>query len=207
MNPRITIGFLVVLGVLGIVVYFTEFRSGTTPAAGPAAKEKEDPQLAVWTFDDKEVARFEVIKDEMASIVERETDDWVLQPSGEPAERFRVNSLLSRLSTLKGTKRVDDAGLDLGPFGLVTPQLSTRIVMKDLSLLELLVGAKTPAEAGTYVMKPGESTVYVIANTIVSDLERMVNEPPKAPATPTPWPSVTPTSEPGREDAAPPSGY
>ncbi len=194
MNPRVTIGFLAVLAVLGVAVYFSEFRR-EAPPPGPAAKEKDDPQLVVWTFDDRDVARVEVVKDENTTTVEREVEEWVLQPSGEPAERFRINSLLSRLATLKGTKRVDDPGLDLGPFGLVRPQMATRLTMKDLTVFELLVGAKTPAEAGTYVMKPGDPTVFVIANTIVSDLERMVTEPPKAPPIPTPFPTITPTPE------------
>lgn len=201
MNPRVTIGFLIVLAVLGGVVYFSELRNSpatpsTVPGAPPGAdKDKEDPNLVVLTIDDKEIVRIEYLTGAGRTTVGKDGDDWRLQPSGELAERFRVNSLLARLALLKANRRIAQPGDDLAVYGLVSPEMVVRLWRRDDMLYELIIGGKTPNEAGTYARRPGDNAIFIIPNTIAQDIEKMVTEPPVAPPTPTPRPteSVTPT--------------
>src|SRR5688572_29399373 len=100
MNPRVTIGLLVVLVALGIGVYFSEFREGSsTPStsapsptggapAAPAATA--DPLLQMYQIDDKDIVKLEFLKGGVTTTITKEGEDWFLQPSGELAERFRV---------------------------------------------------------------------------------------------------------------------
>jgi hypothetical protein len=201
MNPRVTIGFLVVLAVLGGVVYFTELRNSpatpsTSPPGAPAApKEKEDPNLTMFTIDEKEIVRVEYLTGAGRTTVTKDGDDWRLQPSGELAERFRVNSLMARLTQLKANRYIAEPGDSLAVYGLVSPEMVVRMWRQDDTLYELIVGGKTPNDAGTYAKRPDSNAIYVIPNTIATDIEKMVSEPPVVPPTPTPRPTdpVTPT--------------
>ncbi|MFN0074334.1 MAG: DUF4340 domain-containing protein [Chloroflexota bacterium] len=200
MNPRVTIGLLVVLAALGIGVYFAEQQGGAPssgassgPAGGPAAKEKEDPLLQMYQIDDKEIVKLEFLKGGAITTVTKDGDDWLLQPSGDLAERFRVNSLLVRVTALKANRRIGEPGDDLQVYGVASPEMIMRLWRQDDSLYELIVGGKTPNEAGTYARRPDDSAIFVIPNTLANDIEKMVSDPPKAPPTPTPFPTSTPT--------------
>jgi hypothetical protein len=205
MNPRVTIGLLVVLAALGIGVYFSEFREGssssgstpsTPPGGAPAAPAATaDPLLQMFQIDDKEIVKLEFLKAGMTTTVTKDGDEWQLQPTGESAERFRVNSLLVRVATLKANRRIGEPD-SLEIYGLTSPDMIMRLWRQDDTLYELIIGAKTPNEAGTYARRPDDPAVFVIPNTVANDIEKMVTESPKAPATPTPFPTSTATPTP-----------
>ena len=197
---------LVVLAALGIGVYFSEFRnnssspststSPSSPGGAPAPAEKEDPQLQMYQIDDKEIVKIEFLKGGDITTVAKDGDDWLLQPSGDLADRFRVNSLLVRVATLKATRRIGEPTEDLQVYGLASPEMVMRMWRQDDSLYELIVGGKTPNDAGTYARRPDDPAVFVIPNTLRDDIEKMVNDPPKAPPTATPFPTSTATPTP-----------
>jgi hypothetical protein len=205
MNPRVTVGLLVVLAALGVGVYFSEFRDGSSSpspsppsapggaAAPPAATA--DPMLQMYQIDDKEIVRLEFLKGGISTILTKDGEDWLLQPSGELAERFRVNSLLVRIATLKANRRIAEAE-SLEIYGLTSPEMIMRLWRQDETLYELIVGGKTPNEAGTYARRPDDPAVFVLPNTVTDDIGKMVTEPPKAPPTSTPFPTSTPTPTP-----------
>jgi hypothetical protein len=205
MNPRVTIGMLVVLAALGIGVYFAEFREGSStptsaspppPGGAPAAPAATaDPLLQMFQIDDKEIVKLEFLRGGAMTTLTKDGDDWLLQPTGEPAERFRVNSLLVRVATLKANRRIGEPE-NLQVYGLTTPDMIMRLWRQDDTLYELLVGGKTPNDAGTYAMRPDDPAIFVLPNTVTGDIEKMVTEPPKAPPTSTPFPTSTATPTP-----------
>lgn len=190
MNPRVTLGLLAVLVALGGYVYFAGPSGGETSPS--AAKEKPvDPQLDVLKFDDRETQRLVVRRGEQQTTVEKDADGtWRLQPSGEPADRMRLNGVLLRLSSLRATRRFEEPA-SLADFGLAVPQMGLTVRQGDGTELGLLLGGKAPAEAGTYAKRTDEAAVFVISNALVQDLERLLTEPPREP-TPTPVPTATP---------------
>jgi hypothetical protein len=203
MNPRVTIGFLVVLALLGAGVYFTSPPPSATPPAGagapgappPAPEATPDPSLQMYTFDDQQIVKIEFFKAGNVTTVTKNGDDWLVQPAGVVADRFRVNSLLVRLASLKANRRLANPAEAPAVFGLETPDMLVRLWRQDDSLYEMIVGGKTPNDAGTYAKRPDDTSVFVVPNTLVSDIEKMVTDPPIAPPTPTPRPTdvVTPT--------------
>jgi hypothetical protein len=205
MNPRVTIGLLVVLAALGIGVYFSEFRDGSStagstspspPGGGAAAPgPTADPLLQMFQIDDKEIVKLEFLKGGVTTTVTKDGEEWLLQPTGEPAERFRVNSLLVRVATLKANRRIAEPE-SLEIYGLASPEMLMRMWRQDDTLYELIVGGKTPNEAGTYARRPDDPAVFVLPNTVVDDIQKMITEPPKAPPTSTPFPTSTPTPTP-----------
>jgi hypothetical protein len=189
MSPRVTLGLLAVLLALGGYVYSANIGAGQ--GAQPASKDKTaDTRLEVTRFDDRDVQALTVETTAGQAIVEKDADgNWRLQPSGEPGDRFRINGLISRLATLRATRRFDEPG-DLGQYGLTTPTLTATVRLTAGSGPTLLFGARAPAEAGTYAKQNAEGAVFVVSNAIVQDLERLVSEPAREP---TPVPTSPPT--------------
>ena len=196
MNPRVTLGLLAVLLALGGYVYFSDGSGGAAPQ--PGAKDKPaDQQLDVLKLEDRDVQRLVARKGDQQTTVERDADgNWRLLPTGEPADRLRLNSLVLRLSGLRATRRFAEPA-NLADYGLTTPDTSVTLTLASGGELTLLFGAKAPAEAGTYAKRSDDSAVFVVSSATVQDLERLVTEPPREPPTPTPAPTATPA--PGAE--------
>jgi hypothetical protein len=188
MNPRVTVGLLAILLALGAYVYFG--APASTPAASSPAAKTPDPQLELWTLDESQIQAVTVQRGGQQAGVERSGDEWRLTPSGEPADRLRVNSLIFRLASIRATFRVANVEND-AEFGLATPSMIATIRLANGEPRTLTVGAKAPAESGTYVRKDGDPAVYLVSNALIQDLERIVTEPPRPPS-PTPLPSPSP---------------
>lgn len=194
MNPRVTVGLLVILLALGAYVYFGPVQENP---AGPAAKpgaaagiptpKPPDPTLELWAVTEEQIQTVTVSRGGQQAGVERDGEGWKLIPSGGAADRLRVNSLVFRLSTVRATYRVPNPSGD-AEFGLNTPSLQATIGLTDGGRIGLTVGAKAVAETGTYARKDGDPSVYLVTNALVQDLERLVTEPP-VPPSPTPLPS------------------
>jgi hypothetical protein len=185
MNPRVTVGLLAVLLALGAYVYY-----GAPPAnpAGPTpASKATDPQLELWTLDESQIQAVSVRRGGQEAGVQRAGEDWQLTPSDEPADRLRVNSLVLRLASVRATYRVASVSNE-AEFGLAAPTMFATIRLASGESRTLTIGAKAPAESGTYVRKDGDEAVYLVSNALVQDLERIVTEPPRPPS-PTPLPS------------------
>jgi hypothetical protein len=191
MNPRVTVGLLAVLLALGAYVYY-----GAPPAspAGPTpAAKATDPQLELWTLDESQIQAVSVRRGGQEAGVQRAGEDWQLTPSGEPADRLRVNSLVLRLASVRATYRVASVSNE-AEFGLAAPTMFATIRLASGESRTLTIGAKAPAESGTYVRKDGDEAVYLVSNALVQDLERIVTEPPRPPSpTPLPSPAASPS--------------
>jgi hypothetical protein len=191
MNPRVTVGLLAVLLALGAYVYYGS--PATSPVGPTPAAKAPDTQLELWTLEEGQIQAVSVRHGGQEAGVERAGDEWRLTPSGEPADRLRVNSLIFRLATVRATYRVASVSND-AEFGLATPTMFATIRMASGESRALTIGAKAPAESGTYVRKDGDSAVYLVSNALVQDLERIVTEPPRPPSpTPLPSPEASPS--------------
>jgi hypothetical protein len=99
--------------------------------------------------------------------------------------------LIVRMSQLKATRGVDNPGTDLSQYGLDPPNESAVAQLDDGTTYELDLGGKTPVQTGTYAKKAGAADIYVVADQVRTDLERLIADPTEPP-TPTPLPA-TPT--------------
>jgi hypothetical protein len=205
MNPRVTVGLLVVLIALGAYYFY-----GSPPAAAPAASapgaapgaptpKPADPSLDFWALDDTQFQTVSVKQGGQSGKeagVQRSGEDWQLIPSGEPADRLRVNSLIFRLATLKATYKVPNATND-ADFGLATPALVAMLKLASGETHTLTFGTKAPAESGTYVRKDADPGIYLVSNALADDLTKLVTEPPRPPSpTPLASPAASPSPTP-----------
>jgi hypothetical protein len=190
MNPRVTIGFVVALGILAAVVFgLDQFKVGQ-PTPTPVAAPQSFPVL---TFDDSKVKAFAMQFGDRTARVERAGTAWVVSPGGEPANGSAFTSLMIRLSALTATSRAE--GRPLADFGLNTPVGTATIELDDGSSLALVFGNRTPVQSGVYVKKGDSDEVYVVTTSLQTDIERLAADP-KLPPTPTPIPSPTPVASP-----------
>jgi hypothetical protein len=195
MNPRVTVGLLVVLLALGAYAYFgTPPPAPTGPGPGTPSVPTPDPSLDLWTIDESQIQSVSVKRGAQEAGVQRAGDDWTLTPSGEPADKLRVNSLIFRLASIKATYRLSNPPSDT-ELGLAPPPLVATITLASGETHILTMGGKAPAESGTYVRKDSDSSVYLVSNALAQDVERIVTEPPRPPS-PTPLPSPSPETSP-----------
>jgi hypothetical protein len=194
MNPRVTVGLLAVLVALGAYVYFGPTPSASPAGPTPATKAQPPQQIELWGVDESQIQTVTVQRAGQQAGVMRSGDTWQLTPSGEPADRLRVNSLVLRLAKVNATYRVTTATND-AEFGLTSPAMVATVGLAGGDVRTLTVGSKAPAESGTYVRAGGDSAIYLVSNALVQDLERIVTEPPRPPS-PTPLPSPAPSPAP-----------
>ena len=195
MNPRVTVGLLVVLIALGAYVYWGA-PAGSPVGPTPTTKDAPPP-TEIWALDEGQIQAVSVRRGGQEAGVERAGEEWRLTPSGEPADRLRVNSLIFRLATIRSTYRVANATND-AEFGLAQPAMVATVKLTSGETRTLTVGGKAPAESGTYVRKDGDPSIYLISNALAQDLERIVTEPPRPPSpTPRASPAASPSPSPG----------
>lgn len=183
MNVRLTAILLIVLVLLGGSVYAVQ-QNPATPT--PAAKT-----TAVLSFLSTDVTQLETSGGGKVTVVARDGDQWALrQPAIGPADRIRLDSLVSRLSILNATKTIEAPGV-LSEFGLDQPAATTTITLKDGKSYVLAVGGQSPDKGAYYARLADQPTVYLIPVATGGDILRLLSDPPKATPTPTPL-AVTP---------------
>jgi Domain of unknown function (DUF4340) len=199
MNYRVTIGFLLAVVVMAGLVFGLDKVQGGQQQAQATATAVSGQELQLFQFDDTKVNAFELRNGDNTVRVEKNSDgNWNVAGSGEPANRSSFTSLIIRMSTLKGTRRVDSSG-NLADYGLDQVKESAKAFLDDGSTYQLDLGDKTPVQTGIYAKKADAPDVYVIATQFQTDLERLVSDP-KEPPTPTPRPATpTPAAVPTAE--------
>ena len=108
-------------------------------------KDLRDKQIL--TFKDEDVTRVDIAPQgaEKVTLTRKEKDAWTVDPGDHPADATEVRSYLSSLRSTRAVDFPDDAGGDLGKFGLAEPRLAVTVTVgKDGSTTQsLLVGGET----------------------------------------------------------------
>ena len=208
MNYRVTIGFLAVAVVLGVLVIgLDKFNIGPTQAAqaNATATTTASQQPQIFSFDDSKVTTFELRQADNSVQIQKQGDTWVIAGSGDPANKSSFTSLLVRMAQLKATRAVTDAGADLSQYGLDSPKDSAIATLDDGTKYQLDLGTKTPVQTGTYAKKADAADIYVIADQFATDLERLVANPAEPPTPTPPPPTNTPAPTSSTPDSATPT--
>ena len=147
MNLRVTIGFLAVAVILGVLVFgLDKFNIGPTSAAqaNATATTTASQQPQIFSFDDSKVTAFELHQADKSVQIQKQGDTWVVAGTGDPANKSSFTSLIVRMSQLKATRAVDNPGTDLSQYGLDSPKDTASATLDDGTKYELDIGNKTP---------------------------------------------------------------
>lgn len=180
MSFRLTGILILLLALVAGLIYYVRSNQ-------PETKEDQRPQL--WEVDDKDINRIEIRlpreKKQTAFFLDKKEDTWFFDDDKKtPLDKKRWGGIVFLLSNPQGKRKVMDKADDPQKYGLQTPQ--TIIVLgldKVDEPLEILIGDPTPQKDQHYVKLGHSHPVYLVNNTFVEVLERLVNEPPVHPLT------------------------
>jgi hypothetical protein len=117
--------------------------------------------------------------DPEALVLERQPDGWaVVTAWNAAARRSRVEALVESLSGLQGEYRSDSPDV-LADYGF-TDSTTVSITVRDSDgdqVAEVEIGRKPQGAAGSFVKRPGESTVYLAAAPVLNRLGIFGQEP------------------------------
>jgi hypothetical protein len=200
LHQRTTIIVVAVFVVLAALVFVLESRGGQETAP------EEEGKVPVFSFDVEDAVTLEVTdqtSSETVAVQKSPEGVWRLTaPFEAEADATRIEGLLGSLSQMKSTRVLEGEEADLEAFGLTEPALRVEVGLADGSSQVLLVGSKNPAGYSSYVQREGGSQVYLVASSVMGDLERLISDPPEKPTpTPTGTPGPTVNPEPGTPSA------
>ncbi|MHB1006209.1 MAG: DUF4340 domain-containing protein [Chloroflexota bacterium] len=197
---RGTLVLLLVLIGLGVFVYTYEFRG-----QGGEVKAKEQ-EAVVFALKESDIQTVQVRDgDKSVALAKDEADKWRLTgPTAGDADEWKVTTILWRLAVLNADRLLAPKIDDPATYGLAKPSLELRLGLAGGATEVLYLGTENPLGTGSYARKEGSDNLYLINAAIVTDLRKLVTEPPVATPVPTAGPaSVVPTEAPFTPIGAP----
>ncbi len=174
---------LVVLLALG-GVYFAFSRPKPAPPS--------QPRVYVWSVNADDIERIEISlphegkSQAFVKIVEGDKFPWHFDdPQRSSVNTTRWGGGIPLLLSGPGANRIiTDYATDqqLAEFGLAQPKLEAVITLANKDVIKIDVGDATPDGNNYYVRAPGSNAVATVDYTWYEVVERLVTEPPYAPA-------------------------
>jgi len=163
---------LLVTLAIGLILfaYFYEIRGGRKREE---AKEKAQKVLSV---KDNAISSIEIVRPgkETLKVEKSKEGAWMItSPLKARADEGAVGGLTWQLADLNFTQVASEAPSDLGPFGLITPEISLTFEAEG-NKKTLLFGADTPIGMDAYLQVKGEKRVLVISRSAKSAFDKQV---------------------------------
>ena len=159
-GARSTMILLVVFVALGAYVYLVELERPPTSEA--------PPNETLFDAAAEDFRRLTIGVEGAETVLTRSDDNnaWqVTAPVEAPADDTQVSSVTSALAALEIRRVIDDAAVDLKPFGLTDPVVEVGFVLSDdTEGQRLLIGDTTPTGGERYAMLADNGRVVLIAS-------------------------------------------
>ena len=186
MNPKVTLGLLILLATLAGYVYFFEIRENESSEAD------KDSLTHIY---DTEYSEYDIVELKIegsqgtvrfARTDETSTQDWeMLLPIPllpDKVDQVRVNGAATRMGYLTASRVITNV-TNLAPYGLDPPELTVTLTISNGQKIILYTGNETPVDNNRYILSAkDDKTVYLVFSFAVDDLHRLIDEPPLAPA-------------------------
>ena len=180
MRLRNILILLVILLALGGYFYYT---------TRPQPPLKPDPKLYAWLIEMEEIEHIEIRlprENQSQAFIKEEDRSWHFDdPERSAVDMQRWGGGITLLLSGPGIERVITENAteeQLTEFGLTQPQMEIILALEDESILNITVGDRTPNGIAFYVRVPNSNAVCLVDYTWFEVLERLVKEPPYAPA-------------------------
>lgn len=143
------------------------------------------PEISLLEMNEGDILKLSIEGND-TDLIEFELDEsgqWALtEPAGGAVDSSIVNSVLSRLVTLKIVATIDPLP-DFEVLGLANPDNKIRLATKHGTGTEIIVGNVTTTGSGYYV-KLGDDKVFVVSISGIDTVTNLLENPPFLP-TPT----------------------
>jgi hypothetical protein len=166
MNPRTTLGLLLLATVLSGYIYLFELRLAD---AASTRSGKLFPNL-----DPARVNSIEILRSNSVIYLERVKDRWRLTPPGYPAQATQVENWLGLLRTLNRRAFISAQELLAQPggsaaFGVDHPQ-ATVTLQQGTGRISFHVGSRTPVGEQLYLQLVGSDGLFVTESALADRL-------------------------------------
>ncbi|MFC1984216.1 DUF4340 domain-containing protein [Chloroflexota bacterium] len=182
MRIRNILILLVILLVLGGYFYLTN-----TPEPPP---EEEEPRVYVWDVEMNEIQHIEIrlprenMSEAFFKIEEEDKFPWHFDdPQRSEVDVARWGGGIPLILSGPGAERIiarNATEEKLTEFGLTQPQMEITLTLENESILNIIVGDRTPDRNTYYVKVTDSNDIALVDFTWYEVLERLVKEPPYA---------------------------
>jgi hypothetical protein len=151
---------LLLTAAVGATLIVTRRQAEAPPTTGEAEKQQ---RLQITSADPQQVQSIELLSDQRRILLEKEGGEWrIEQPAPYQLDPGAVEDLVYTFTRLQAEKLIDPSPKNLEQFGLDPPAVVGRASLSDRKLIELRLGALTPARNSYYLMKAGDRGVYTV---------------------------------------------
>lgn len=186
MNPKVTLGLVILMATLAGYVYFFEIRGNKNSEAD------KNPTIYGPQYNEYDIVELKIEGPQgtahFARTDETLTQDWeMLLPVPLPpdeVDQVRVNGAATRMGRLTASRTITNV-TNLTQYGLAPPGLTVTLTISNGQKIILYTGNETPVENNRYIRAAeDDKTVYLVFSFAVDDLRGLIDAPPLAP-TPT----------------------
>jgi len=168
--------------VVAVLYYLLEVRE--------VAPQEADEVEYVWDLDADQIVGVRVVDHgaQAATVLERDAEvGWqVTEPVSGTAMAVECDVLAGTLAHMSVGRVIEEPPEgEVAAYGLLTPTYTIEVRLDDGRALRLEVGSHYPG-GSYYARRVGEQTVLMIADYVVDDVVRILEEPPLLEATPLP---------------------
>ncbi len=203
MNVKLTIGLVVVLGILVLYLVVVQLPKDTIAALTPTPRVTA--YLWAITPDKIGAVRLEDHVNSRAVAFNRDASGaWTLtEPGPQPADPNAATQAITALAGLTVANTITST-TELTPFGVLSPTYQLQVTLTDGTQLTAAIGDKTPSSTAYYLLRAGETNVVTINSTSMDAILALLDTPPIVP--PTATATITSTLELTGTVAAPAAG-
>lgn len=186
MNPKVTLGLVIFLVVLGGYVYFFEVDPDKTDELDP---DSSSVQIYGTEYGEYDIVELEIVTPQgtahFARTNETLTQDWqMLAPTPlrpDDVDQVRVNGAATRMARLTASQVITHVA-NLAQYGLDPPELTVTLTISNGQKIVLYTGNETPVAGSRYIRAAeDDQTVYLVSGFAVDDLRHLIEEPPLEP--------------------------
>ncbi len=159
---RNAIILVVVLGLLvGAYFLISNKKAATSDAADKSTTTNE---ISVIKADYEKIISLEFNNENGSFTLNKKDKAWTMDPALElPIDNSIAGTSAADMSAITAEKVIEEKATDLSKYGLDKPA-TIKVGLEDGSSMELEVGSTNPTNDGIYVMKKGDSKVYLIGS-------------------------------------------
>ena len=107
--------------------------------------------------------------DEEFTISPNSEDEMVVEKFKDlPINSTTIDSLVSSLTTITATEKVNDAPESEGVFGFDTPLATVSVTYRDGTEYSFEIGNETPLKDGYYFRETGKTAIYIVESTLAT---------------------------------------
>ncbi len=162
------LAFAVIIGIYLLYIKPSEERK----------KEKEEALKKLVDVSSNDVVEIWVERAGEKIAFSRRGKGWdIIHPVWAEADKFSVNPIASRFSSIEIERVIEESPSDLTGFGLAQPRFTVRLFVKGKSEpIVLHIGEKSRVGYNVYAMREGDGRVVLVSAALESVINKKIDE-------------------------------